>query len=594
MTHQNLLTKTFQLISMVVLVGSIFAVGAGFILHLLPRPVARAAGTIDVTTTSDEYDTSGSGSGCSLREAIESINTSSSFGGCNNPANAADTIQLQAMTYTLSIPYPTSPPFDDSNMTGDIEPKKSMTILGAGSRQTVITTTATYNHGVFHPGPVSPNSVIIIIEGMTIQGGKSNGVGGGIFVPASAANSMLILTDVIIENNRSGFGGGIYLESGTLILNEVIIRNNRATGGSFSHGGGILLVSGDVSLNNVTLEGNQANSGGAIFVNDYLTTFLTNTLQMTNVTIYDNEAQTSGGGLYLNLGQYPPWTSGVPIAVIATNVTFANNRALSGSGGNIYNNAATVGLKNTIIANGLANGSPNNCAGNPLPNLTSLGHNLDSGNTCGLTTTGDITNTDPLLAALADNGGSTPTLALLSGSPAIDTGTCSSAPSTDQRGVARPQGSTCDIGAYEASTQPNFVLTKTVDDASPSPGQRITYTVTVQNNGSLSATNTLISDTLSSDLSLAGPVKLDPPGTLFTPTLPILASGLTLTPGQSITLTMPVTVNTGLADGTIITNTAAVTSTEVITPQVGAVSVTVFTQPDNLPKHTYLPTILKN
>jgi uncharacterized repeat protein (TIGR01451 family) len=199
-----------------------------------------------------------------------------------------------------------------------------------------------------------------------------------------------------------------------------------------------------------------------------------------------------------------------------------------------------------------------------------------------------------LAASLADNGGSTPTLALLSGSPAIDTGTCSGAPSTDQRGVARPQGSTCDIGAYEASTQPNFVLTKIVDDASPSPGQRITYTITVQNNGSLSATNALISDTLPSDLSLAGPVRLDPPGTLFTPTLPTLASGLTLTAGQSITVTMPVTVDTGLADGTIITNTAAVTSTEVMTPQVGAVSVTVFSQPDNSPKHTYLPTIFKN
>jgi uncharacterized repeat protein (TIGR01451 family) len=137
-------------------------------------------------------------------------------------------------------------------------------------------------------------------------------------------------------------------------------------------------------------------------------------------------------------------------------------------------------------------------------------------------------------------------------------------------------------------------LTKTVDDASPNPGQRITYTVTIQNNGSLSATNALISDTLSSNLSLAGPVKLDPPGTIFTPTLPTLASGLTLTAGQFITFSLPVTVNTGLADGTIITNTAAVTSTEVMTPQVGAVSVTVFTQPDNLPKHTYLPTILKN
>ncbi len=183
---------------------------------------------------------------------------------------------------------------------------------------------------------------------------------------------------------------------------------------------------------------------------------ISNTLQMTNVTIYDNQAQTSGGGLYLN---FAGGMFSAPVAVTATNVTFANNRALSGSGGNIYNNASTLSLKNTLIANGLANGSPNNCAGNPVPNITSLGYNLDSGNTCGLIATGDITNTNPLLASsLADNGGSTQTLALLTGSPAIDkipggVNDCGTAVNTDQRGVTRPQGESCDIGAYEAEAQ---------------------------------------------------------------------------------------------------------------------------------------------
>ncbi|NIO68304.1 MAG: hypothetical protein GTN71_04430, partial [Anaerolineae bacterium] len=98
-------------------------------------------------------------------------------------------------------------------------------------------------------------------------------------------------------------------------------------------------------------------------------------------------------------------------------------------------------LQNTIVAyNGTAN-----CSGG----LTSNGYNLDSGNTCGFSATGDQQNTDPLLGPLADNGGDTLTHALLGGSPAIDKGTCVAGITTDQRGVTRPQGDDCDMGAYE-------------------------------------------------------------------------------------------------------------------------------------------------
>ena len=98
-------------------------------------------------------------------------------------------------------------------------------------------------------------------------------------------------------------------------------------------------------------------------------------------------------------------------------------------------------MQNTIVA---YNG-PANCNAA----LTSNGHNLEDGNTCGFNATGDQPNTDPLLGPLADNGGDTLTHALLPGSPAIDAGVCIAEITTDQRGVARPQGTTCDIGAYE-------------------------------------------------------------------------------------------------------------------------------------------------
>jgi hypothetical protein len=68
---------------------------------------------------------------------------------------------------------------------------------------------------------------------------------------------------------------------------------------------------------------------------------------------------------------------------------------------------------------------------------------------CLLPLTGDIVDSDPLLGPLTNNGGSTFTRALLPGSPAIDAGNCASGPATDQRGVARPQDATCDMGAVE-------------------------------------------------------------------------------------------------------------------------------------------------
>ena len=88
--------------------------------------------------------------------------------------------------------------------------------------------------------------------------------------------------------------------------------------------------------------------------------------------------------------------------------------------------------------------------------MVSLGHNIASDATCGLTGSGDLNSTNPLLGPIANNGGPTPTHAPLLGSPAIDAvpiADCTDAYgtpiATDQRGVARPQGAACDIGSVE-------------------------------------------------------------------------------------------------------------------------------------------------
>ena len=132
------------------------------------------------------------------------------------------------------------------------------------------------------------------------------------------------------------------------------------------------------------------------------------------------------------------------------NSTVSGNSAAGGGG---IVNGASLNLINTIVAVNLAIDNPD-CDGSPI----SLGYNLigDTGG-CGFAPiTGDVVNLDPLLGPLQDNGGDTETHALLDGSPAIDAipvADCNDIDgvpvTTDQRGVARPQGPASDMGAFE-------------------------------------------------------------------------------------------------------------------------------------------------
>ena len=131
-----------------------------------------------------------------------------------------------------------------------------------------------------------------------------------------------------------------------------------------------------------------------------------------------------------------------------------------------------------------------------------------------------------------------------------------------------------DTKVITVTTLPSLSLTKTVNITDPTPGQVITYTIVVANSGGENATGAVISDTPPAGLAF-GPVTIDPSGACTTGTLPILAQCPTITAGQSVTVTFPVTVDVGLPHGTAITNTAAVTSTEVVIPQTGSKSITV-------------------
>jgi predicted outer membrane repeat protein len=257
----------------------------------------------------------------------------------------------------------------------------------------------------------------VTISGVTIQNGYPQagaGGGGGILNHGDLRLvSSVVQSNTVQAIDQYDSGGGIYSQLATLVIDHVTLISNTA------YFGGGVRSTGVLTISNSTLERNHATkAGGALSA--WGPTYLE------NVTTSDNTAAENGGGIRNDE------------ALVLVNCTLAGDHA---PGSRSIYNAGFMTLTNTIIASDLA---LFNCGGNPL---VSTGHNLDSGHTCGLNATGDITDTDPLLGPLRDNGGETWTRGLLPGSPVINQGDDSACPETDQRGQRRV--GTCDIGAFE-------------------------------------------------------------------------------------------------------------------------------------------------
>jgi hypothetical protein len=283
--------------------------------------------------------------------------------------------------------------------------------------------------------------------------------GGGIYSKGGDATlSGATIDDNTFELDSSSVGnnggGGVYAEGGNLTARVSSIDFNTAevsdlSTGGVDGGGGLVSHSGTLGVGFSSISENFAeldvgggdNGGGAILDLGGQSVYLTSTFSDNSVSLSFSGTPTAGngGGAILTFG-----------ASQASDLTIAGNSIDSGSGGGVSSGTAAFTLKNTIIADNTA-ASGANCAGS----FSSSGFNLESANTCGLTNTGDLVNTEPDLGELQDNGGSTLTRALPAGSPAVDTGSCTDILGDplgiDQREVARPQptGGRCDIGAYE-------------------------------------------------------------------------------------------------------------------------------------------------
>lgn len=316
-------------------------------------------------------------------------------------------------------------------------------------------------------------------------GGGSSGFGGALEMTFSTAANVSISGSTFSSNSAggdgasainsgSGFGGAIdasYNGTGTFSLTGSTFSDNTAggagnagTNSGSGEGAGLELDStGNITatIAGDTFSGQRAggsgsngpNGGSGIGVAVALESFDSGT----QITFLNDTITGNVGGGTPGTGTNSGSASGGGVFVEEGPATFVNDTidgntlsaATSSAGGGLEGEGATdteVTVKNTIVAGNTLGGVTNDCGSR----FSSAGHNLESAtpDQCGFTTSGDLVDASPHLGQLANNGGPTLTQAL-EGGPAVNGGTNTGCPATDQRGVARPQGGVCDIGAYE-------------------------------------------------------------------------------------------------------------------------------------------------
>jgi hypothetical protein len=354
------------------------------------------------------------------------------------------------------------------------------------------------------------------------EGGE--GAGGGIYVQPGA----LVLDHVTVKENvvfggeggnaqngtggRGGIaqGGGVDVSGGALTMVSSTIAGNQAVGatageannfggeGGEADGAGVFDSSKPptppVLVDASTIANNEANGGGGGEAHSLGSSggsggtgrgaglFLRNGI-VENSTITNNRAFSGAAGVGLGFpGEIvPPSGGGVYVfaelpLIFASDTLYANvaNPLTGGSGGNVsVNEGTSLTLRDTILAAGSAAPGTENCAGS----ATDGGHNLEDTTAaqCDLSAAnGDIIGVSPLLAALAENGGPTETLALDPGSPALGAGGACTDPAkggapltVDQRGLPRP--AVCDIGAFQHQVPAGVVPGPHAPPAPPRP-----------------------------------------------------------------------------------------------------------------------------
>jgi CSLREA domain-containing protein len=415
-----------------------------------PQPVPTSPSTNVVNSLSDVAIGS-CGGVCTLRDAISLANAGG--GSITFSPGLSGTIiltsRLPAITGTLSVDG------NGSNIT--ISGNGANQVLGVNAGGALHVQSVTISNG---SGGAIRNMGSLTLTRVTMIGNiAQSGSGGGI----NSDGRLAVFSSTFVGNSAAN-GGGIHINgySGSLYVESSAFLSNTA---STYAGGGISSYYGSISVTRSTFEANASvDGGGGIYsgqgaLSVFDSTFSRNRdsgwgggggvssaygmLTISNSTFFSNTA-TYGGGIKSFHSQ-----------VTVNSSTFWGNRSGWSGGGGIENNGV-LALKNSIFGNSSTSGDCVNFYG------TTTGNNnlfSDLTNTCDLTATGNLIGVSPQLGPLANNGGSTLTMLPSPGSPAIDAGSGSECPSFDQRGISRPQGDSCDIGAVESIPTSVFSIT---------------------------------------------------------------------------------------------------------------------------------------
>jgi len=495
---------------------------AALALAILGSPVSgRAAGPIHVDSPLDN-DTGGNGP-CTLREAINNANSTTgdtTGGDCeagDNTTTVNDDIVFDA-DYTITLNSQLPDITSTMTITGN---GAGSTIIQANAAPNTATHRVFYvggdltldgvtvrngrcvvgcAHDAYSGGGiyVATSSSLHVMNSAISSNearGSTGSVGGGIF---AASGTTITIDDSTISGNSAVHGGGL-LAIGTTTITGGTFSNNSAsgyTGNTAVFGGAIDNLGGSLTISNSVFDMNTAvhtseitGYGGAIWTQDPGSLHVTDTTfsyssadlggaifhydgtaDFTGTTFKYNAANNSNGGAIYsqqdatltitnstftgNSGFYGSavLSPGATNVVSIANSTFSDN----GTGEALDVGNGTLNMENTILANSTGGTDctlPSGTMGSDINNL--IESNAAGPDNCGT----PVSTSDPKLGILTNNGGPTETMALVTGSPAIDAGddaTCAAAPvnGVDQRGATRPVGPHCDIGAYEGEVFP--------------------------------------------------------------------------------------------------------------------------------------------
>lgn len=397
---------------------SFFVLILAFGLVALPSPPsARAAGPWYVTPTGDDNN-----------DCLSPATPCATINGTIAKASSGDTILISIGTYTDSGSDVARIFGKSLTFSGGWDESFSIqsgmsTLDGQGVRAGITTAAQFSGMAISVERLIIQNSTqgVYIAGDWSIHDSIIRGNSGiGISVPQG---SLTLDNSSVIGNDF-----GINATGNAVVVNNSIINNNARRGisyfGSFSP---------SLTINNSSI---SSNTGGGIEVRGSV--FNVTSVDINNSTIANNRTDTFfvGGGMLLHADY------GLNLTI--NNSTISGNWANSGGGVYIEGIINTVTIRNTILADNNATNTSHDCFGG----INSSDHNI-IGDTSGCTVTagtGDLFNIDPILGSFLPVQGYFP---LLSGSPAIDAGDNSSCLNVDQRGLARTQGTSCDMGAYE-------------------------------------------------------------------------------------------------------------------------------------------------